>query len=202
MIFDDIANKITDGEHLRPNVIESGVPFLSAKDIQDKIYFNDCLYISEVDAKKFQKKCNPEFGDLLFISRGATVGRVKIVDVAESFCLLASVILVKLKKGNIEPKFFEYYFKRQKVKSSLLNHSNSDGASAQPAIYIQDVRGFAIEIPNLSTQRKIVSELDAQMQILEGLRKMKTSAENKINQVLADVWGVEMMEAEKILEEE
>lgn len=203
MIVDDISVKITDGEHLRPNVTESGVPFLSAKDIQDEIYFNDCLFVSEVDAKKFQKKCNPEFGDLLFISRGATVGRVKMVDTDKSFCLLASVILVKLKKENIEPKFFEYYFKRTKVKSALLNHSNSDGASAQPAIYIADVRGFAIEIPNINIQKKIVEILDAQMSVLSGIRRMKTEAQKKINQILADVWGEELAEQneEEIKEE-
>lgn len=191
IIFDDISIKITDGEHLRPNIIESGVPFLSAKDIQDKIYFEECLYVSEDDATKFWKKCNPEYGDLLFISRGATVGRIKMVDTDRNFCLLASVILVKLKKDNILPKFLEYYFKRDKVKRELLNHSNSDGASAQPAIYIADVRSFAIEIPDVKVQRKIVEELDAQMQILEGIRKMKSDAEKKIGQLLEDVWGIE-----------
>jgi len=40
---------------------------------------------------------------------------------------------------------------------------------------------------DLSTQQLIVSKLDAQMQVLEGLRKMKAEAEKKINQILADV---------------
>jgi type I restriction-modification system DNA methylase subunit/restriction endonuclease S subunit len=197
MLVDDISVKITDGEHLRPNVTEIGVPFLSAKDIQEKIYFDDCLYVSEKDAQKFQKKCNPEFGDLLFISRGATVGRVKMVDVEQSFCLLASVILVKLKRENIEPRFLEYYFKREKVKRALLNHSNSDGASAQPAIYISDVRSFSVEIPNVKTQKKIVTVLDNQMKLIDGLHKMKTEAENKINQILTEVWGLKNIELKK-----
>ena len=195
IVLDNIATKITDGEHLRPKVTEEGIPFLSAKDIQEQIYFNDCLYVSEEDAKKFQKKCNPEFGDLLLISRGATVGRAKIVDVKKNFCLLASVILIKLKKENIEPKFFEYYFKRDKVKRDLLTHSNSDGASAQPAIYIADVRKFSIEMPDKNTQLQIVSELDSQMQILDGLRKMKSEATTKIEKILADVWGEEVAES-------
>ena len=57
---------------------------------------------------------------------------------------------------------------------------------------------------DIETQRQIVSELDAQMQILEGLRKMKTEAEKKINQILSDVWGVEFVEpiVEQAVEEE
>ena len=38
------------------------------------------------------------------------------------------------------------------------------------------------------------SKLDAQMQTLEGLRKLKAEAEKKINQILAEVWGVEYVE--------
>ena len=33
-------------------------------------------------------------------------------------------------------------------------------------------------------------------QILKGLRTMKAEAENKIAKILADVWGVETVEAE------
>ena len=48
------------------------------------------------------------------------------------------------------------------------------------------------------TLEEIVAELEEQMQILEGLRKMKTEAQKKINQILADVWGVEYVETVKV----
>ena len=35
------------------------------------------------------------------------------------------------------------------------------------------------------------------MHILEGLRTLKAEAENKIAKILADVWGVETVEAEE-----
>ena len=36
------------------------------------------------------------------------------------------------------------------------------------------------------------------MQILEGLHMMKTEAQKKINQILADVWGVDYIEPIKM----
>ena len=36
------------------------------------------------------------------------------------------------------------------------------------------------------------------MQILKGLLKMKTEAQKKINQILADVWGVDYVEPVKV----
>jgi type I restriction-modification system DNA methylase subunit/restriction endonuclease S subunit len=49
-------------------------------------------------------------------------------------------------------------------------------------------------INNLSRQKEIILEFDSQLKILEGLRKMETEAQKKINQILADVWGVEFTE--------
>ena len=52
-----------DGEHLRPKVTASGVPILSAKDVLDgDVVFSECLYVSETDAQKFRKRCDPEAG--------------------------------------------------------------------------------------------------------------------------------------------
>ena len=45
------------------------------------------------------------------------------------------------------------------------------------------------------------NELDAQMQVLEGLRKMKVAAEGKIKKILAEIWGVEFVEDVAVEEE-
>jgi len=53
-------------------------------------------------------------------------------------------------------------------------------------------------LPDYDTQYQIIIEFDSQMKNLEGLRKMKTEAQKKINQILADVWGVEYVEPVKM----
>lgn len=63
-----------------------------------------------------------------------------------------------------------------------------------PHLNLTIVKQIRIPLPDIEIQHKIVAELDAKMQIIEGLRKMRTVAQNKIGNILADVWGVEFVE--------
>lgn len=55
---------------------------------------------------------------------------------------------------------------------------------------------------DINSQRRIITEIDAQLQILEGLQKMEIEAQRKINRILAEVWGVDYVESnEKEVEE-
>jgi hypothetical protein len=63
-----------------------------------------------------------------------------------------------------------------------------------PGINRNDVYKEKFLLPDMPAQIQIVAELDSQMQILEGLQRMKAEAEIKISKLLADVWGVEMSE--------
>lgn len=66
--------------------------------------------------------------------------------------------------------------------------------SAQPVINQDVVKSQRIPLPNIEQQQNIVDELYEQFKILEGLRIIKTEAQKKINQILAEVWGVEFTE--------
>lgn len=67
-----------------------------------------------------------------------------------------------------------------------------------PHLNLTIVKQIRVPLPDISIQEQIVNYLDSQMQILEGLRKMKSEAQKKINQILADVWGVEYVEPVKV----
>lgn len=70
--------------------------------------------------------------------------------------------------------------------------------SAQPVINQDVVKSQRIPLPIINEQQNVVDELFDQFKILDGLRNMKLTAENKINQILADVWGVEYVEPIKM----
>ena len=146
---------------MRPDTTNDGVYFLSAKDIQsDGVSFDAPLYISEKDAQQFRKRCNPERGDILIVSRGATVGRLCIVKTDKIFCLLGSVILLKIKKV-FDSRLITYAIKSPLILNKLINVS---GATAQQAIYLRDIKGIKIKMPsNLEFQDKIVSEIETRL---------------------------------------
>ena len=174
--IEQICSKITDGEHLRPKMTPNGIPFLSAKDVLDNnLVFTDSLFVSETDAIKFRKRCNPERGDILIVSRGATVGRTCVVNTSKDFCLLGSVILLKVEK-NYSSHFIAYALKSSALRNQLMTVSE---AAAQPAIYLRDIKTLRIGSPSLIEQEAIVCHLDkfsAETQRLESIYQKKIEA--------------------------
>lgn len=71
-----IAFKVTDGTHKTPTYTQSGIQFVSAKDISNgTLSFEKCRYISEDEHEFLYKRCNPERGDILVSKSGSTVGQ-------------------------------------------------------------------------------------------------------------------------------
>jgi type I restriction enzyme S subunit len=155
--LDELTLKITDGEHFSPKCQASGTPFLSAKDVRDdKENFENAILVDEEDAIKYRKRCDPEKGDILMVSRGATVGRSCIIQSNQIFCLLGSVILIKINK-NISNSYLLYSLKSHKVYKNLINIS---GSTAQQAIYLRDIKNLQIPLPPLPEQHRIVTKIE------------------------------------------
>jgi len=66
-----LSQKITDGEHLNPVFSQSGMPIVMAGDVrEDGVELGKTKMVEWELGNKFRKKCNPETGDLLLVSRG------------------------------------------------------------------------------------------------------------------------------------
>ncbi|HNM03989.1 MAG TPA: restriction endonuclease subunit S, partial [Leptospiraceae bacterium] len=176
----EVCEKITDGEHFRPPTQETGIPFLSAKDVRDNgVSFDDPLFISEQTAAKALQRCNPELGDLLIVSRGATVGRMCIVNTDRKFCLLGSVILIKVIKS-ISSGFLNYSLKSPFANQRMIAVS---GATAQQAIYLRDIQGIPIPLPpSLAVQNAIVDAIESRLSKADLLDKAVEDALQKAEQ--------------------
>jgi len=180
---EEFSIKITDGEHFRPPTEENGVYFLSAKDVREEgVSLGDPLFISEETAKKALQRCNPEYGDLLIVSRGATVGRMCKVNIHEKFCLLGSVILVKPTSLVLS----DYLSISLKSPSSFSLLINASGSTAQPAIYLKDLKEITLSLPPIEEQHRIVAKVDELITLCDQLKSRITEA-NQLQQKLADV---------------
>jgi type I restriction enzyme S subunit len=174
-----VAKKITDGEHFRPKTEESGVPFLSAKDVRDEgVSFDDPLYISQETAKKALVRCDPQKGDILIVSRGATVGRMCIVKTDKTFCLLGSVILIKVNEL-INNNFLNYFLKSPFANQKMVTIS---GATAQQAIYLRDIKNIKIPLCSIKQQKKVVQAIESRLSVAD---KMEESITESLQQAEA-----------------
>ena len=155
-----LASQITDGEHFRPATTEQGIPFLSAKDVRaDGVSFDAPLFISPEVAEKAWARCHPERSDILIVSRGATVGRMCAVNTDQPFCLLGSVILIKVTSATL-PSYLLAALKAPFVNKKIVGAS---GATAQQAIYLRDIQAVPVAVCSLAEQFEIVQELESKL---------------------------------------
>ena len=89
--------KITDGTHHSPDSFPFGdYKYITAKNIkQEGIVLDNITYVNADIHKEIFARCNPEFGDILYIKDGATSGIVTVNNLHEEFSMLSSVALLK-----------------------------------------------------------------------------------------------------------
>ena len=92
------------------------------------------------------------------------------------------------------PRYLGYYLLRKDTINTLIEDKR--GVVGQWFVNKTMCSNIEIPLPSIDIQRQIVAELDEQMAVLNGLRKMKAEAQKKINQILAEVWGVAVSEPE------
>ena len=181
----DVTKKITDGEHLTPKTINSGIPLLSAKDVQeDELLFDNVKYLSDTVAAKALNRCNPEKNDILIVSRGATVGRTHLVSTSKTFCLMGSVLLIKLDTEQVLPEYMKLIFNDISGQQQLVSAS---GATAQQAIYIRDVKEFSFKLISLHEQQEIVRRVEQLFAYADTIEKQVNSALTRVNSLTQSI---------------
>lgn len=187
--LEDCCNKITDGEHQNPKLTDHGCLLIMAKDVrEDLVDFSQKNFVSHNDYKKFIKKCNPENGDILLVSRGATIGRCTSVNVDLPFCLMGSVILIKPKI--LLTEYLEYLFKNENFIKNIIKLSSS---SAQQAIYLKHIKKLKIPIPPKEIQENFSKQVLAFSNIKNHQKQSKQEIDNIFSTIMQKAFKGELV---------
>lgn len=152
-----ILCKLTDGTHSTPKYTESGVPFLSVKDMSSgKLNFSNCKYITEQEHQELYLRCNPEYGDLLLTKVGTT-GIPVIVDTNEQFSLFVSVALLKFNQNLIYNKFLQALINSPLVQIQAAQ--NTKGVGNKNWV-MRDIANTIIVLPPIAEQKRIVAKIE------------------------------------------
>jgi type I restriction enzyme, S subunit len=155
----EITTRITDGVHQKPNYIESGIPFISVKNITTgSLKFEDCKFISLDDHLKFTKRCRAEYLDILYTKVGATYGRPAIVDVDYEFSLYVSVCLIKPDKKIVDPFFLNAALGTTAVKNQADRRIKGIGV---PDLHLDQIQKFLIPLPSMEEQQEFARRIQA-----------------------------------------
>ena len=169
--LDNLCSKITDGTHKTPKYTDSGVPFISVKDIYDnQVSFDNTKFISQEEHNELYKRCNPEYDDIL-LTKSGTIGRTAVIKTQNEFSLFVSVALLKNYKNIIDSSYLSLNIQDFFNK---INISQTIKGGVIKNYHITDMKEQLIPLPPLEEQQEIVRILD---EVLENENRVKELVE-------------------------
>lgn len=152
----ELCTKLTDGSHNPPKAKATGLPMLSAKNIQNgKLDFGlGSRLITEEEFVAEDKRTRISKGDVLLTIVGA-LGRSAIVSTHEKFTLQRSVAV--LSAPIISSDYLKYAIESPSFQKQIFDNAKG---TAQKGIYLKKLRELNMVLPPLAEQKRIVEKLD------------------------------------------
>lgn len=188
--LDSVCDLITCGTAARPEYTSSGIPFLSAKNVQgEKVYWSNYQYISEKTHKELTKNNKPKLGDILY-TRVGSYGEAAIVDKDIEFSVFVSLTLIKPTPSIVLNTFLKYFLNSESVKRLAKKSITGVGVGN---LNVGAVRTFPTPIPPLSEQKRIVTAIEKHESTIEELQtninSLKTQAKKLRESILASAFS-------------
>jgi type I restriction enzyme S subunit len=188
----DVCLQITDGEHATPQRTSGGVPLATAKNVRDGFLdLANTDYVAQATAEKCWKRCKPRDQDVLMVCVGATTGRVCLAQNPPDIVLVRSVALIRPNTEQIAPSFLDLFLRSPDGQSQIWGNVKQ---SAQPCLYLGKMAEFAIKLPPLAEQRRIVAKVDQLLTLVEQLELQlaaaRAAAGNLMEAVVAELTAV------------
>lgn len=167
-----------------PKYVETGIPFLSVKDISSgKISFDNCKYISENEYNSLPNGAKPQIGDMLFCRVG-TIGKPIVIErnipVFGSFVSLG--YFRNKDKNKLNLNYLKYWMYSESFSKQV--KQNVKGAS-QINLNTGWLSKFIIGLPDIATQNSRIVLLDKCCNIIETKNKQLLELDNLIKSKLA-----------------
>ncbi len=163
-----VLTPVTDGPHETPEILDEGIPFVSAEAISDKrINFNKIRgHITIEDHKRFSRKYKPKKGDIYLVKSGATTGRVAMVETDIEFNIWSPLAAIRCDPKLID-RHFLFFFMQSKEFQTAVELSWSYGT--QQNIGMGVIQNLRVPVPPLPEQIAIAAYLDTETAKLDAL---------------------------------
>jgi len=155
-----ICIEINDINHVMPVAVDSGVPFLSAKDLLDDGTLNftsDIKMISESDFMTLSKKICPRRGDIIYSRIGACLGKARLVETDERFLVSYSCCVVRVIEAIACPRFIQHLLDGEMILTEARMRTQGIGV---PDLGLGEIGRFPIVLPPVQEQKQIARYLD------------------------------------------
>lgn len=180
----ELCDKITDGTHQTPEYFDSGVVFLSSRNVTTgTIDWDNVKFIDERQHNEMHKRVSPRRGDILLAKNGTT-GVAAIVDRDVVFDIYVSLALIR-SLGEVSSEFLLYFLNSPVAKAQFNSRLKGVGV---PNLHLQEIREVMVSYPEDRVQQAIVvDELNAfraEVSYLQSLYTRKLAALDELKQSL------------------
>lgn len=180
-----VTTKITDGTHHSPESYPKGdYLYVTAKNIKRwGIDLSEITYVDKDTHNEIYSRCNPEYGDILYIKDGATTGIVTINTIKLPFSLLSSVALIKPSK-EICNKYLLYYLQSSICYDNVRESMKGVGITR---ITLRQIETWSIPLPPLAEQHRIVSEVEKYFSLIDILEENENDLQQSIQKAKSKI---------------
>jgi type I restriction enzyme S subunit len=173
----DVVKKLTDGSHHSPpNGPDGDFKYVTAKNIKENgVLLDNISYVSIDVHEEIFSRCNPEYGDLLYIKDGATTGIVTINNLDEPFSMLSSVALLKT-SSYIYNRLLLFFLRSSFFYDQM--RDNMKGA-AIARVTLKRMEPAYLPLPPIEEQHRIVVKVDELMALCARLEATQAKRESR-----------------------
>jgi type I restriction enzyme, S subunit len=173
---DALAVLVTDGDHNPPKRVLAGIPHITAKGIKHgKVVFEGCTYVTSEDYVRSARRYAPIPNDVIITCVG-TIGEVAVVPEGLVFNADRNLAAIRLPPTGMVPEFLALVLRSGWMQAQIRSAS---GSTAQPHLYLGDLRALGVPVPSHSDQQAILNEAERQFSMIEVLEGSLTTTQRR-----------------------
>jgi type I restriction enzyme, S subunit len=163
--LDQLLQNVTDGDHLPPPQTISGIPLLVIGNIRTgKLSFKDTRFVARDYYDAIDAYRKPQRGDILYSLVGS-YGIGLLVDTDQEFCIQRHIGI--LRPHCLSPSGYLAHMLNSCF--AFMQATAAATGTAQKTVSLAGLRQFAIPLPPLAEQTRIVAEVERRLSVVEEL---------------------------------
>ncbi|MCK7634701.1 MULTISPECIES: restriction endonuclease subunit S [unclassified Shewanella] len=176
---------VKDGPHFSPKYSESGVPFISGRNITiNGVDFTSAKYISEDLHIELSKRCKPELGDIL-LTKGGTTGTACVNKYDFDFNVWVHVAVLRVTDENIvNPEYLSLAFNSPDVYSQSQSYTHG---VANRDLGLKRMIKICFPIPHIKEQTEIVRRVEELFAFADKVEAQVNAAQQRVNNLTQSI---------------
>lgn len=180
-----VCEAIIDNLHSNPVYSDEGVPCVRSQDIGwGHLNLSTAFKTTEDEYRRRTVRGEPRAGDVVLVREG-DIGRAAVVDNGQRFSLGQRVMMLRLNRQRVLPKYFLYQLLSPVMYEEQILPLKRGTTSFH--LNIGSLRKLSVWIGPISKQQLIVTYLDSMHTILNSLKQRQAETETELDAILPSV---------------